>query len=59
MSKPIDAEWYQFLKERAEGKRPNVPWRQHETARQRAERWNAANPQDPIAVPDDDETSRG
>ena len=41
-------ELYRIAKERAEGKRPNVPWRRDETDEQRRERWNAANPQDPI-----------
>lgn len=49
----MDDEMYRLLKARAEGKIPNVPWREHETARQRAERWNAVWPNDPIAVPDE------
>ncbi len=44
-------ELYRIAKERAEGKRPNVPWRKGETLTQRAMRWNAANPLDRIPVP--------
>jgi hypothetical protein len=45
-------ELYRIAKERAEGKRPNVPWRQHETDAERRSRWNAANPLDPIEPAD-------
>lgn len=44
----VDGNLYRTAKERAQGKRPNVPWREGETAEQRRERWNAANPHDPI-----------
>lgn len=44
----VDGNLYRIAKERAEGRRPNVPWRESETAEERKERWNAANPQDPI-----------
>lgn len=49
----IDPEMYELLKARAKGEIPNVPWRTGETAKQRAERWNAAWPNDPIPVPED------